>query len=105
VTQLSSAAKDEKRADPLDDLAARDDRMLGMLFRLHERVAQIEARGGMDGKPEITPGLSIKQAAHVSGFSESAIRKLARQGKIGHTWIGRRLFVDAQTLPARWQCT
>jgi len=98
---MTATAKDEQHADQLDDLAARDDRMLGMLLRLNERVAQIEARVGMDAKPEITPGLSIKRASAVSGYSASGLRKMVRQGKIDHTWLGGKLFVRPETLPTR----
>jgi len=87
-----------------EELAARVDQLVGMLWRINERLSAVETRVGMDVRAEAgTPGLTVKGAAYASGYSESALRKMAREGRIGHAWVGGRLFITPP--PARRKCT
>lgn len=82
-------------------LAGRVDRLVAMLFQINSRLAAVEARAGVDAPDPLDPGLiPVKRAAHLTGFSESYVRKLVKTSeKVRYQRLGGRLFVDPQTLP------
>jgi hypothetical protein len=64
---------------------------------LSDRVSLLE---GVEFAPiDRSPLMTVKDAAFKSGLSESGIRKLVREGRVSHTWIGGRVFVTE--VPAR----
>lgn len=82
------------------------DRALGLIAALTERIATLEARGDADdavdgpGPQPLPPNWApLKQAAAISGFSESGLRKL----RAPHWWkyVAGRVWVDTAVCPRR----
>jgi hypothetical protein len=64
---------------------------------LSDRVSALE---GAESVPiDRSALMTVKAAASRSGLSESGVRKLIRENRIGHAWIGGRVFVTE--LPTR----
>jgi hypothetical protein len=64
---------------------------------LSDRVSILE---GTESAPiDRSRLMTVKAAAHRSGYSASGIRKLVREDRVSHTWIGGRVFVTE--LPSR----
>jgi hypothetical protein len=71
--------------------------LVAMTRALSDRVSALE---GVESTPiDRARLMTIKDAAFKSGLSESGVRKLVREHRIGHTWIGGRLFL--KEIPAR----
>jgi|SRR5580698_8471750 hypothetical protein len=86
------------RNDALDD--PRDAQMalvLALLREVSDRLTVLEHRDVED--VDRSGWMTVKVAAHASGYSESAVRKLIRQNRVAHEWIGGRVFVTE--LPTR----
>jgi len=85
----------------LEALEAENGRRLIGLYLLSERISALETRVGMPEPAETTGLLTVKMAAHRSGYTESGIRSLVRKAKLAHRWIGRRVFIVEAALPAK----
>jgi hypothetical protein len=92
------------RGDPLDNRDAQIAKIsehvvfLAALTRaLSDRVSILE---GIESVPiDRALLMTVKIAAHRSGLSESGVRKLIRENRVGHAWIGGRVFLTE--LPSR----
>jgi hypothetical protein len=85
-------------SDALDD--PRDGQMallLALVRELSDRVTVLEHRNGIESALQIDHPLkmTVKTAAHRSGLSESGIRKLVRENRVAHEWIGGSVFLTA----------
>jgi hypothetical protein len=64
---------------------------------LSDRVSVLE---GVESVPiDRSDLMTVKAAAYRSGLSESGVRKLVREDRVGHAWIGGRVFLTE--LPTR----
>jgi hypothetical protein len=85
------------RDDPLDN---RDDTialLVALVRELSDRVTMLEHRDGDD--VDLSGWMTVQIAAHRSHLSESGVRKLIRENRVGHAWIGGRVFLTE--LPTR----
>jgi hypothetical protein len=89
----------QQAIDRADEVEAKYNRLLSLLFIFNERLSHVEVRLGAP-TPPTTGLLSVKGAAYQSGYSESMIRKLIRRG-LACQKIGGRYFLDPETLPTR----
>jgi hypothetical protein len=71
--------------------------VMALVRVLSDRVTALEHRDVED--VDRTGWMTVPIAAYRSGYSESGIRKLVRQNRVAHEWIGRRVFVTS--LPER----
>jgi hypothetical protein len=101
IERLADIAPLDVLRSELAALGARIDRLSGVVFAIHERLATVELRVGLPATREASPGIGVKRASAISGYSESMLRKMARAGKTPSVWIGGRLFLREDGLPAR----
>jgi hypothetical protein len=92
--------------DPRDARIARLEEIVAfqgaLLARSNFRIDMVENLLGIPIPPDVDQGglrLMVKVALPRCGLSESAVRKLIRENKIGHVWVCGRVFVTE--LPTR----
>jgi hypothetical protein len=94
---IATVLATDPRDDQISELTEHVVFLAAMTRALSDRVSALE---GVESTPiDRSPLMTIKDAAFKSGLSESGVRKLVREYRIGHTWIGGRVFVTE--LPAR----
>jgi hypothetical protein len=71
--------------------------LVALVRALSDRVSVLEHREVED--VDRSGWLTVQIAAHRSGYSESGIRKLVREKRVGHERIGGKVFVTS--LPER----
>jgi hypothetical protein len=54
-----------------------------------------------DGRPRLGQWMKLKAAARASGYSESGLRKLARQGRIICDYDGPHLEINISSIPSK----
>jgi hypothetical protein len=96
-----SAVRVYPRDDPRDaEIAKLTEHVVflaAIVRALSDRISKLE---GVEYAPiDRARLMTVKDAAFKSGLSESGVRKLIRENRIGHAWIGGRVF--ATELPIR----
>lgn len=85
----------------IERLEAAVERLTALNFILSGRVTALEDQSG-DATPSAEDvETTIKDAAFLTGFSESGIRQMIAKGKIGARKIGRRVLVNRTSLQTR----
>jgi hypothetical protein len=88
---------DDPRDAEIARLADRVGFLVALCRSLNDRVSKLE---GIEAVPiDRALMMTVPIAAHRSGYSESGVRKLIRENRIGHDWVGGRVFVTE--LPSR----
>ena len=83
----------------LAELEANARRLMSMVLLLGVRLSAVETRQGVECAPSIDD-VTVKTAAHRTGFSPSAVRKWIKQKRVVSKRYGGRVLVDARSLPA-----
>jgi hypothetical protein len=97
MPQFSSAVRDDSRDTEIGKLREHVVFLAALTRALSDRISALE---GIASVPiDRTPLMTVKNAAFKSGLSESGIRKLVRENRVKHTWIGDRVFLTE--LPSR----
>jgi len=75
----------------------------GHIGDLQSSNAQVRAALGLDPPPPVIGAnwITTKQAAGLTGYSESHIRKWIKQKRLAATKIGGRVLIDATSVPIR----
>jgi hypothetical protein len=94
---FSSAVRVDDRDDELRRLIEHSRLQDALIRMLSDRISVLE---GVEFAPiDRSPLMTVKDAAFKSGLSESGVRKLIRENRVGHAWIGGRVFLTE--LPTR----
>jgi hypothetical protein len=75
------------------------DLCLVQVAELRDQDRRIRAFEGVGAPIDRSELIAVKTAAIDSGMSESGIRKMAKENRIAHLWVGRKLFLTE--LPVR----
>jgi excisionase family DNA binding protein len=104
---MSAAAQHSPQSASADDtriaaVEANVERLTAITFVLSSRLTELEHRSGAANTDDAATRMTtIKDAAHMTGYSESGIRKLIAARKIVARRVGGRWLIEVASLPRR----
>ena len=95
------ASRHPREHDALDNLRAEFERLTALVFLINGRLAALEDRSDVSASSFDPMVTTIKDAAQMTGYSESGIRKLIAVRRIVARRVGGRWLIEVASLPRR----